>query len=962
MNSPSPEEIHVKGAREHNLKNLELRIPRGKLVVVTGVSGSGKSSLAFDTIYAEGARQYLESLSAKTRASLEQIPRPDVDFIHGLSPVIAIEQRTATGTNPRATVATATEIADYARLLWAVAATQFCPDDGGEITRRTLDDCLAQLCALPTGTKLVLGAPVATVKRAQLPDEIESLRRRGFRRVRLEGEIFDIDDELPRFEKKSTLALDLIVDRVVIDENVRSRLADSLELAFREGRNRAFALVVAVPETAPPKNSVAETTENSVAAGSEIRLRLDFSCKICGKTYDALSPKNFSDSRPDGACRTCGGLGEIPQFLPELVVPDPKKSLRDGAIKPWRYGTKKMITQRNAWLRQLAAQADFSLTAPWSELSAETKNLILHGSGSREFLLKTGRRKPVSRPFEGALADLEKTATTTSSLLLRTRLLAFQHAAPCPTCGGLRLNPRALAVRLDGKSIGEFFKMTVPVALAFVKKLRTVPAVVPVEDARDGLEKRLQFLETTGLSYLTLDRVYATLSGGEVRRVRLAAQLGLGLVGVTYILDEPSIGLHPSDHARLIAQLKNLRDRGNSVIVVEHDRDTILSADNVVEIGPGAGASGGKLVFSGTLAECLAEGRSRTAQFLNEPPDERSAAVAHAFPHVRPTKFFTVHGAAENNLKKIDVAFPFGALCVVCGVSGSGKSTLVNAILGNVAARKINRAKCVPGRHDGVDGLENFVGFARVDQSPIGRSPRSNPATFSGVFDLLRKLFASVPLAEVRGYDAGRFSFNKRGGRCEKCQGEGQIALDMQFLGETWVECPSCHGKRYNRETLEVRFKGKNIAEVLEMTISEAAAFFRAVPALKNSLETLDAVGLGYLKLGQPAPTLSGGEAQRLKLAVELAKKKAGPTLYLLDEPTTGLHWSDIRLLLALLFRLRDAGHTLVVIEHNSDVVRCADWLIELGPGGGNNGGELIFAGTPDELRARGGTPTAAFL
>ena len=938
----SPEEIHIKGAREHNLKNLELRVPRNKLVVFTGVSGSGKSSLAFDTIYAEGARQYLESLSAKMRAHLEQIPRPDVDFIHGLSPVIAIEQRSSANNNPRATVATATEIADYARLLWSVAGTQFCPDDGGEITRRTLDDCLDQLCSLPTGTKLILGAPYAQIKRSQLPDEIENLRRRGFQRIRIDGEMFDIDDTLPKFEKKSALALDIIVDRLVVSADVRSRLADSLELAFREGKNRAFAVVLGEPR--------------------EIPLRLDFSCKLCGKTYDALTPKNFSESHPDGACPYCGGLGESPKFLPELVIPDPKKSLKDGAIKPWRYGSKKMITQRNAWLRQLAEQLPFSLKEPWENLDAKTQNLILHGSGERRFLLKDGRRKPAPRPFEGVLADLEKTAKTTSSLLLRTRLLAFQKTSPCDSCGGLRLNPRALAVKLGGQSVGDFFAMNVPAALHFVKSLKSLPAIEPVEDARAGLEKRLQFLETTGLSYLTLNRAYVTLSGGEVQRVRLAAQLGLGLVGVTYILDEPSIGLHPADHARLIAQMQDLRDRGNSVLVVEHDRDTILAADHVVEIGPDAGTQGGSLVFSGTLSECLADRNSRTAKFLQATSEERSREVAATFPRVEPKQFFTVRGAAEHNLKNLDVAFPVGALTVVCGVSGSGKSTLVNGILGNAAARKINRAKCIPGKHAGIDGLENFEGFVRIDQTPIGRSPRSNPATFTGIFDLLRKLYAATPLAKMRGYDAGRFSFNKRGGRCEKCQGEGQIALDMQFLGETWGECPSCRGSRYNRETLEVLFKGLNIAEVLDMTVSDACTFFRAQPGIHNLLTTLDEVGLGYLKLGQAAPTLSGGEAQRLKLALELSKRKKERTLYLLDEPTTGLHWDDIRLLLNLLFKLRDAGHTLIVIEHNSDVVRCADWLIELGPYGGNAGGELIFSGTPEELRARASTPTARFL
>ena len=941
MDLPSPEEIRVKGAREHNLKNLDVRLPRGKLVVITGVSGSGKSSLAFDTIYAEGARQYLESLSAKMRANLDRIPRPDVDFIHGLSPVIAVEQRTAANADPRATVASATEIADYARLLWTVAGTQFCPDDGGEITRRSLDDCVAQLCALPAGTKILIGAPYAQIRRAMLSDEIEALRRRGFQRARLDGEIFDLDDEPPA-GKKTTVALDVVVDRLAVSADARSRLADSLELAFREGKNRAFAFV---PES-----------------GAEIPLRLDLACAVCGKTYEPIAPRSFSDRHPDGACPVCGGIGTLPRFLPELVVPDPKKSLKDGAIKPWRFGSKKMIAQRNAWLRQLSEQVPFPLTAPWESLGEETRELILRGSGAREFLLKTGRRKPVPRPFEGVLSDLEKTAKTTSSLTLRARLLAFQQTAPCPACGGMRLNPRALAVRLGGKSIGEFFRMNIPDALAFARELASVPAVAPAEDARAGLEKRLRFLETTGLSYLTLDRAYATLSGGEVRRVRLAAQLGLGLVGVTYILDEPSIGLHPADCARLIAQLRELRDRGNTVLVVEHDRDAILAADFVAEIGPGAGTRGGELVFSGTLDACRADGNSRTAKYLNADADERTREFSSRENRAAPEKFLVVRGASENNLKNVDAAFPIGALTVVCGVSGSGKSTLVNEILGNAAARAVNRAKCVPGKHAGIDGLENFEGFARIDQSPIGRTPRSNPATFTGIFDRLRKIFAETPLAKMRGYDAGRFSFNKRGGRCEKCQGEGQIPLDMQFLGETWVECPSCRGARYNRETLEVLFKGKNIAEVLDMTVAEARAFFRAQPPVAGALETLDAVGLGYLKLGQPAPTLSGGEAQRLKLALELSKIKKGPTLYLLDEPTTGLHWDDVRLLLKLLFRLRDAGHTLIVIEHNSDVVRCADWLVELGPGGGNDGGNLIFAGTPEALRRRADTPTARFL
>ncbi len=953
--------IHVKGAREHNLKNVELKIPRGKLVVFTGVSGSGKSSLAFDTIYAEGARQYLESLSAKTRASLEQIPRPDVDFIHGLSPVIAIEQRTAANPNPRTTVADATEISDYARILWALAGTQFCPDDGGKIARRSLDDCVAEVEKLPAGTKILVCAPVAEVAFPELEDALENLRRRGFQRVRLAGTTYDLDDILQPNElknlkgifKKSArqIRLDVVVDRLVLSPDARSRLADSLELAFREGRNKA-----------------------SVVAGeAEILLRVELSCSVCGKIYSELAPKNFSASHPEGACPRCGGIGTLPQFLPELAIPDATKPVKD-AIKPWKYGAKRMITQRNRWLKQLAEQVPFDLKTPWKNLSAETQNLILHGSGDREFLLKTGRAKAVMRPFEGVLADLQKTATTTNSLLLRARLAAFQSSAECPHCHGLRLNKRALAVKLAGTSIGEFLSWDIPQALEFAEKLKGVPAVAPLEDARSGLARRLDFLRKTGLSYLALCRAYDTLSGGELQRVRLAAQLGLGLVGVTYVLDEPSIGLHPADHARLLAQLRDLRDRGNTVLVVEHDAATIREADFVVEIGRGAGTLGGNLIFSGTLAECMKSENSRTGEYLRE--REKSSAERTAEPveisqkncarnkgdsatTKAPLKIF---GARENNLRGIDVAFPRGRLTVVCGVSGSGKSTLVNDILGNAAARKINRAKCIPGRHGGIEGLENFAGFVRIDQSPIGRSPRSNPATFTGIFDHLRKIFAAAPLSKMRGYDSGRFSFNKRGGRCEKCKGDGQIALDMQFLGETWTECPSCHGARYNRETLEVMFKGKNISEILGQTIEEAEFFFRNQPNIHRILQTLCAVGLGYLKLGQSAQTLSGGEAQRLKLSLELAKQKSGETLYLLDEPTTGLHWDDIKKLMDVLFKLRDAGNTIIVIEHNSDVVRAADWLIELGPGGGRDGGNLIFSGTPQTLKAQANTPTARFL
>lgn len=936
--------IHVKGAREHNLKNVELTIPRNTLTVFTGVSGSGKSSLAFDTIYAEGARQYLESLSAKLRSNLEMIPRPDVDFIHGLSPVIAIEQHTSAGASPRSTVASITEIADYARILWSVAGTQFCPACGGEITSRSLDDCIEQVLAFPQGTRIFVGAFSQKTTRGLQAEALEDLRRHGFQRVRLNGELFDID-EVPAFSgtKKAqaeSVTLDVIVDRLVLREDVRSRLADSLELAFKEGHHVAFVLV--------------KTPEDEDYR--EVPLRLDFACSCCGKTYEPLTPKHFSTNHPSGACPTCGGLGTLPQFIPELVVPDEEKSTRD-AIRPWNYGMQFMIIfLRKRWYKQLAKQYPFSLEKKWKDQPEDVKKFILYGDPAREFSLRVGRSTQ-KRVWQGALADLAYIATTTESVNLRTRLLAYQHLETCPSCKGLRLNPRSLAVRLNNVSIGEFLCYDIEEALNFVKTLAGVPALKAVEDARAGLEARLSFLVKTGLSYLTLSREYSTLSGGEVQRVRLAAQLGLGLVGVTYVLDEPSIGLHPVDNARLIEQLKGLRDSGNTVLVIEHDADMMRAADFIVETGEGAGPLGGNVIFAGTLKNCLKENRSRTAKFLNK--KETIARKQFSGTH----NFLTIKNAREHNLKNIDVAFPCGMLTAICGVSGSGKSTLVNNILGNAAARRFNRAKTIPGKHDKIEGFEHFDGFVRVDQSPIGRSPRSNPATFTSIFDHLRKLFAGTPLAKMRGYDAGRFSFNKKGGRCEKCMGDGQIALDMQFLGETWVECPSCHGARYNRETLEVLYKGLNISQVLNLTIDEAEAFFHAIAPLQRILQTLKDVGLGYITLGQSAVTLSGGEAQRLKLAVELAKNKKGKTLYILDEPTTGLHWDDIQKLMDVLFRLRDNGNTILIIEHNTDVLRMADYLVELGPCGGKLGGNLLFAGTPAALRShKGETPTSQFI
>ncbi|MGA2053456.1 MAG: excinuclease ABC subunit UvrA [Opitutales bacterium] len=926
--------IHVKGAREHNLQNLELRLPRNRLVVITGVSGSGKSSLAFDTIYAEGYRKYLESLSVRARQLLDQVPRPDVDFIQGLSPVIAIEQRTGAGANPRSTVATVTEIADYARLAWTLAGEQRCPLEGGRIERRTLDDCITRLYQEPAGSRVVLLAPGETAKLAFWREEIPRLRQRGFTRARVNGEIRELHEPNLLEGQGREVTLDLVVDRLVLEAAQRSRLADSLELAFREGGDRALALV------------------QSEAGGPwrEVALSQKLACTVCGTVYEALTPRHFSYNHPEGACAECGGLGRTLQFRDDLIVPDPDKAVKRGAIKPWRFGSKAMIIKRNAILRQLAAQLPFDPEVPWKDLPAETRGYILHGAGERlfAFKLRPGNHKPELLPFHGVIADLEETRRNTSSDGLRARLMAFRVGSVCPVCGGRRLNARARAVKLHGRSFDEFMAQTVDDALGWVREMRAGSAglAAAVDEALRGLEHRLSFLGEVGLGYLTLEREYGTLSGGETQRVRLATQLGMGLVGVVYVLDEPSIGLHPRDNRALLNTLLRLRDGGNAVIVVEHDGDIIRAADHVVELGPGAGVLGGRIMFEGTPEECARSSSSRTGPYLSG----RAHLEKGGPDRVPDNRRLTVRGATEHNLQNVDASFPVGLLTVVCGVSGSGKSTLVNDILGCAAAFRLHGAKVVPGRHRALEGLEHFQSVVRVDQEPIGRSPRSNPATYTKIFDLLRELFAQCPLAKVRGYKARRFSFNVRGGRCERCQGDGVIRLDMQFLDDVHVECPSCRGRRYNRETLEVRFKGLNIADALELSVAEALTQFRAQPRLLEKLQTLDAVGLGYLKLGQRADTLSGGEAQRLKLSLELSMRQQGGTLYLLDEPTTGLHWEDIQRLMDLLFKLRDAGNTVVVIEHHLDVVRLADWVLELGPEGGRAGGKLVYAGAPAGL------------
>ncbi len=942
---PDSQTISVRGAREHNLRNVDVELPRNQFVVITGVSGSGKSSLAFDTIYAEGYRKYIDSLSTKARMVLEQIPRPDVDFIEGLSPVIALEQRTGGGGNPRSTVATVTEIADFARVLWAVCGTAYCPKDGARIERRSMDDCLTRVFAEPEGSRLMIVAPWMSAKPAILREELPRLQQRGFQRVRLNGELFRLDDTNIIDSKAKEIAVEIVIDRIRLRADQRSRLADSLELAFCEGDDRALILV----------------EDKTQASGwRELALSNRLACVNCGDVYEPISPRHFSWNHAEGACQECGGLGETLQFQPELLVPDASKSVQKGAIKPWRLGSKQMIIKRNAILKQLAEQLPFDPKIPWDELDPKVRKQILHGTGKRifSFKLRGGNTKPEAMTFEGVLADLEEMRRTTSSDGLRARLMAFQTSSPCEACRGQRLSPASLNVLIEGKSITDLLAMSLAEADAFVGVLESSPKYAQVKDAVRGLSSRLRFLNKVGLDYLTLNRSYSSLSGGEAQRVRLATQLGMSLIGVVYLLDEPSIGLHPLDNRRLIETLIGLRDRGNSVVVVEHDGETMRAADHLIELGPGAGVEGGRLIFEGSPEASFESKESLSGMFLSG-----VRRVEKNADRLRSTcDWLTVYGAAENNLKTIDARFPVGLLTVVCGLSGSGKSTLINDILAKAAAFQLNRAKAIPGKHASLDGLDHFKSVVQVNQEPIGRSPRSNPATYIKLFDQLRDLYSKCSLAKIRGYKSSRFSFNVSGGRCERCKGDGVIKLDMQFMADVYAECTSCQGRRYNRETLDIRFKGFSIADVLAMSVDEALEVFNKQPRIAEKLRTLSDVGLGYIKLGQPATTLSGGEAQRIKLSLELSKRQQGETLYILDEPTTGLHWLDVQRLMDLLFKLRDAGNTVLVIEHDLDVIRMADWVVELGPVGGDLGGEIVFAGDGISFQQGKGTPTQSVL
>jgi excinuclease ABC subunit A len=941
--------IHVKGAREHNLKNLDVRIPRGKLVVLTGPSGSGKSSLAFDTIYAEGYRKYMESLSTQARQVLDQLKRPDVDFIHGLSPVLAIEQRTGS-VSPRTTIATVTEVSDYSRLLWAIAGEQRCPKDGGRVVRRSLDDNVNRILAECPGERIMILAPVLTAKPSVLRDELPRLRQRGFQRVRLDGNVRELDEPNLVPVGAAAVAVDVVIDRLVAAPEHRSRIADSLELAFREGGDRAFVL----------------SQKNAESPWRELGLSQHLACDICGDIFEKLTPRHFSFNHPEGACPECGGLGRKLRPVGELAIPDPEKSIRGGAIKPWRIGGKNLIIKHNSLLKQLAEQLPFDPDTPWKDLPEGTRAALLNGTGDRLFSIRL-RRMREARPttFAGILSDIEHSFRDTASEGFQARLSTFMVAGPCPECGGTRLNRRSAAVGIGPPEaplgFAGFMAMDIAAAHVFAGGLvKTLGSSEALREVVVGIEQRLRFLLDTGLGYLNLDRDYATLSGGEAQRVRLATQLGMGLIGVIYVLDEPSIGLHPKDNERLLGQLRGLRDRGNTVLVVEHDEETMWAADEIIELGPQAGVEGGRLLFQGTPEQCAAQPArvSQTGPFLAHTMSVMKDVATKA----PDGAWLTVRGAKEHNLRNIDARFPVGLLTCVTGVSGSGKSTLVNDVLAAAAARRLNGAKILPGKHRSIENLDFFDKLVQVDQDPIGRSPRSNPATFVGLLDLLRDLFAQVPLARVRGYKASRFSFNVRGGRCERCQGDGVIKLDMQFMADAYAPCPSCGGRRYNRETLEVLFHGKSIADALNMTVREAILLFRNIPRVLDKLQTLDAVGLGYLALGQSAVTLSGGEAQRLKLSLELSKRQQGPTLYVLDEPTTGLHWVDIQRLMDLLFKLRDSGNTIIVIEHNLDVINLADWIIDLGPGGGRNGGELVFAGSRKEIEACENSATGAAL
>ena len=924
------ENIIVKGARANNLKNIDVTIPRDKLVVMTGVSGSGKSSLAFDTIYAEGQRRYVESLSSYARMFLGQMDKPDVDYIEGLSPAISIDQKT-TSKNPRSTVGTVTEIYDYLRLLWARAGTPHCPNCGKEIRQQTIDQIIDQVLALPEGTRIQVMAPVIRGKKGEHAKVFEDAKRSGYVRARVDGSLYELDEEI-KLEKNKKHTIEIIVDRLIIRPDIRQRLTDSVETAVK----LSGGLVIV----------------NLLREEKDLSFSQNYACEDCGISMEELTPRMFSFNNPFGACPTCTGLGNQLKADPALMIQDGGKSILDGAIQASGWNNIRGDGISRMYFDALSKKYKFSLTEPWNSLSDEAKNIILYGTKGEtlELHYDQPRGKGVlKQAFEGICNNIERRYKETQSDASRKELEELMSECPCPDCQGRRLRKESLAVTVGEKNIYEFTTLSVEDALIWMDGLTLTEQQMLIADRiLKEIRSRLGFLKSVGLGYLTLARSAGTLSGGESQRIRLATQIGSSLMGVLYILDEPSIGLHQRDNDKLLATLKNLRDLGNSLIVVEHDEDTMRAADYLIDIGPGAGVHGGQVVAAGTPAEVMANPDSLTGQYL-------SGKKKIEVPTVRRPgngKLLKVVGAAENNLRHIDVEFPLGTFTVVTGVSGSGKSSLVNEVLFKRLGAELMRMKVRPGKCDRIEGIEQLDKVVNIDQSPIGRTPRSNPATYTGLFNDIRDLFASTQEAKSRGYGQGRFSFNVRGGRCEACSGDGLLKIEMHFLPDIFVPCEVCKGRRYNRETLEVRYKGKNIADVLDMTVDEALEFFSALPKLKKRLQTLQDVGLGYVKLGQPSTELSGGEAQRVKLATELSKQATGKTIYILDEPTTGLHSDDVRKLLEVLQRLVDAGNTVAVIEHNLDVIKCADHLIDLGPEGGDGGGTIVCTGTPEEVAA----------
>ncbi|MBX6320378.1 MAG: excinuclease ABC subunit UvrA [Rhodospirillaceae bacterium] len=922
----SGQKISVRGAREHNLKNIDLDLPRDSLVVITGLSGSGKSSLAFDTIYAEGQRRYVESLSAYARQFLELMQKPDVDSIEGLSPAISIEQKT-TSKNPRSTVGTVTEIYDYLRLLFARVGVPYSPATGLPIESQTVSQMVDRIMAMPEGTRLLLLAPVVRGRKGEYRKEIAELMRRGFQRLKVDGKLYEIE-EVPELNKKLKHDIEVVVDRIVVRAGIETRLADSLETALQLADGLVFA-------------------ENA-DSGERATFSARFACPVSGFTIDEIEPRLFSFNSPFGACPTCDGLGTQQFFDPELVVPDDRVSLRDGAIAPWANSSSPYYMQT---LDGLARHYRFSMTDAFRELPERARQAILYGSGDEPITIEYNdgvRRYRTSKPFEGVIPNLERRWRETDSAWIREELSRFQSVSPCEACQGARLKPEALAVKVGGKNIFEVTQMSIAQAAQWFAGLNDLLTPkqrdIAVRILKE-INERLGFLNSVGLDYLTLSRSSATLSGGESQRIRLASQIGSGLTGVLYVLDEPSIGLHQRDNARLLETLKKLRDLGNTVLVVEHDEEAIRAADWLVDMGPGAGVHGGHVVAAGKPEHVLHYPDSLTGQYITGrrqiplPARRRTGRGA-----VR------VVGARANNLRNVTVDIPLGTFTCVTGVSGGGKSTLVIETLYKALARRLNGARTHPGEHDAIEGLEQLDKVIDIDQSPIGRTPRSNPATYTGAFTPIRDWFAGLPEAQARGYKPGRFSFNVKGGRCEACEGDGVIKIEMHFLPDVYVQCDVCKGRRYNRETLEVQFRGKSIADVLEMTVDEAAELFKAVPAIRDKMLTLQRVGLGYIHVGQQATTLSGGEAQRVKLARELSRRSTGRTLYILDEPTTGLHFEDIRKLLEVLHALVDQGNTVVVIEHNLEVIKTADWIIDLGPEGGDKGGRIVAVGTPEEV------------